>query len=249
MDELIFFAVIIFFSIIESVARSRKAKRGQGSPGESLPELPDADWRTQPPNRDLPSRAPDVRDDEPELPTYDRDPSYDDHVETPRSAPVREARSGPRVAGGGAAPSSSEVLLPGDLLEELARLAGRPQESVRRAPSPVPAPSTPAERPVPQRVPRRAPPPSSQLPSHLQKPATATWQGGHRIHKSHAGYGTDPSERAPSLQDNLDPLAERLSEDAEAVRDQLRSRNASGLRQAFILREVLGRPIALRDDE
>ena len=55
MEELIFFAVIIFFSIVESIARSRKAKRGGGSEG-SLPELPDpSEWVPEPPVLEVPS--------------------------------------------------------------------------------------------------------------------------------------------------------------------------------------------------
>ena len=70
----------------------------------------------------------------------------------------------------------------------------------------------------------------------------------HYVHLSHAGYGTDPSSRAPSEQDGLDPLAEFLDSDGAAVRQQLFGGRAA-LRRAFVLKEVLGPPKALREDD
>jgi hypothetical protein len=106
MEEFIFFAVIIFFSIIESIARSRKQKRAGELPEGDRPEMPvPAEW-----DRELPDF---------EFPTYDADPSYDD-----------ELAAGASSSGGATRPRpdrpSSEEMLPGELLEELARLAGLP---------------------------------------------------------------------------------------------------------------------------
>jgi hypothetical protein len=70
----------------------------------------------------------------------------------------------------------------------------------------------------------------------------------HRVHRAHAEFGTDPSERTRSEQDGLDPLARTLSADAKAVRGQLLSDSASALRQAIILQEVLGPPKAMQED-
>ncbi|MDG2281980.1 MAG: hypothetical protein P8L45_02615, partial [Longimicrobiales bacterium] len=70
----------------------------------------------------------------------------------------------------------------------------------------------------------------------------------HLVHKSHAEYGTDPSERSRSEQDGLDPLARTLSADAKAIRRQLRNHGKSALRQAIILQEVLGPPKAMREE-
>jgi hypothetical protein len=70
----------------------------------------------------------------------------------------------------------------------------------------------------------------------------------HSVHQSHAGFGTDPSARARSEQDGLDPLERRLSADASAVHQQLRTGGRHALRQAFILHEVLGPPVAMRPD-
>jgi hypothetical protein len=49
VDQLIFFAIIIFLSILESIARSRKAKRQQSGeqPGPSVPER--FEWAQTPP--------------------------------------------------------------------------------------------------------------------------------------------------------------------------------------------------------
>jgi hypothetical protein len=70
----------------------------------------------------------------------------------------------------------------------------------------------------------------------------------HEVHLSHWDYGTDPSERAPSREGVIDPFAERHDPDAAAVTRQLRSRSRSALRRAIILHEVLGPPMALRED-
>ena len=68
------------------------------------------------------------------------------------------------------------------------------------------------------------------------------------MHQAHALYGTDPSERPRSAHDTIDPLADRLSEDAKAIRAQLTGQDTGALRQAIILQDVLGKPVALRED-
>ena len=224
MEELIFFAVIIFFSIIESIARSRKQKRRRAEESGELPELPDLERPRRMPERPPPRQ---------EIPTYDAEPSYDDDVEGDTGA-----RPQPTTASG---PPSSDVLLPGDLLAELERLAGKKQEEKRARTLELPSESPPIPMPVPAR--RPPPPRRAPLPSQAAKQAPAE----HAIHRSHAGYGTDPSSRPRSPHDTLDPLAERLGAEAEAVRRQLRSRSASELRQAIVLREVLGPPLGLRE--
>jgi hypothetical protein len=238
VEELIFFAVIIFFSIIESIARSRKQRQqgGGGAPGESFPGLPDtSEWEQR-----LPDRGVGVED----LPTYDEEPSYDERFE-PRS---REDRARPHRP-------SSEEMLPGDLLEELSRMAGRVQQrEARTLELPKESPPLPEAPVEPEPVRRRTPPPMRERPvrvpaaaSRVQRPVPGSGRPEHRVHLAHSDYGTDPSSRAPSFHDTLDPLAERLSEDARAVRKQLRSRDTGSLRRAFILREVLGEPLGMRD--
>jgi hypothetical protein len=109
-------------------------------------------------------------------------------------------------------------------------------------------------KPIPKVEPRRAPLPSKAKTPAPQRatilaPEPATeGVSAHGVHESHVGYGTDPSARAPSAQDRLDPLARVLSADASAVRGQLRSQGAHALRQAVILHEVLGPPASERED-
>jgi len=200
MEELIFFAIIIFFSIIDSVARSRKKKRA-GSP--------------------LPApRAP--QEWEPEEPTYDSGPSYDElEVEDSQPAPL-PSYTQPYDSTGtsrGTSADSSQGMIPADIWEEIAGLA------MGRTPT------------------RRKPPPPVEVEAIPARPLET-----HRVHLSHAGYGTDPSSRAKSAEDDLDPLAHHLGADASAVRKQLKSHSNHALRQAVILQEVLGPPAALRPE-
>lgn len=235
-EELIFFAVIILFSIIESIARSRKKKGGgiehAPPPSDRDRKEYDFEWAQTPVD---------------ELPTYDDDPSYDDQPS------YDDAHEEPTPAPRSLSKSSAETLLPSDLLSELATVLQESTAQTVRVPKqspPLPKPdpvesrtsSLPTRRaetrPVPSRS--RVPTPRRRGPPHLH--------GQHPVHLAHAGYGTDPSERPPSEQDGLDPLARFLSEDAKAIRGQLLSRDASALRQAIVLQEVLGKPIALRSD-
>ena len=227
MEEFIFFAVIIFFSIIESIARSRKQKKAGELPEGGLPEMPRPEqWESQLPDFEFPTYDAD--------PPYDAEPSYDDGaVRQPASSSSRATRP---------ERPSSEEMLPGALLEELARLSGRPQErKARTVKLPTESPPLPVPVPTHTRDPRS---PRLRTPRKVLDQAS---HGDHRVHLAHAGYGTDPSTRAKSLQDDLDPLAEHLSENARVVRAQLRSKDTAALRQAFILGQVLDTPLGLRE--
>lgn len=275
MEELIFFAVIIFFSILESVARTRKGKAG----GETDGPLPES--------REREAGQPDLQPGRPtsrgsgDLPAYDDDPSYDDPMASEEGMSYHEialerrqrredrsldryktptgtdrpTRETPRTSR-----PSSETMLPGDLLEQLEGLARGRQVERERArtvdlPDQSPPLPTPIERtevgtghastdPVGTRGPVGSTAPvGSRTPVRSRSPI-----GEHFVHGSHAGYGTDPSSRARSEQDGLDPLAEYLDSDGVAVRRQLFGGRA-GLRQAFVLKEVLGPPKALRGDD
>jgi len=209
MAELIFFGVIIAFTILDSVARTRKAKMAAEAErlGPSVTQEPEA-WEESIHDRDVP--------------IFDPGPEFSDeqasHVEEP------PPRYGSQPDESESARAESEPFsrglsshLPKDLLEELAGLVGGLED----------APAAPAAPPPPTPEPRPEPRPE------------------HRVHLAHADYGTDPSERAPSEQDGLDPLAEHLSADASWVRRQLRSRGIHALRQAVVMQEVLGPPAAL----
>ena len=237
MEELIFFAVIIFFSILESIARSRKAKQQseQGPPTTAEPER--FEWAQTPPwEREVPEQEFETRPRELEqtswdddLATYDEDPSYDDRIVRDEAASREEGR-----------PATADTAA--DIWAEIAGLAaGR-------------TPSRTSRLPLPDYVPTRPAPPVRRVPVPVQRPRetrvaipTPRPEGvdEHRIHLAHAGYGTDPSGRAPSEQDLLYAQRERLGPDAAAARALLRG-SPSSLRQAVILHEVLGPPASTR---
>jgi len=272
MNELIFFAVIIFFSILESVARKRRAEqRGQQSGGTSgqLPQRGqqkewDFEWAHT--------------DDDDQLPTYDEDPAYDQRPSyDDQAVPGRAQRPSPAPAR--PAPSS-QTMLPKDLLDELAGLAGRVEKERARARSqtvelprqspPIPKPAPRATVPGPRATvpgpratvsaPRPTSPASTRSAGGVSRstprvPSVASREGPgaavlaaekRRVHLTHAGYGTDPSSRARSEQDDLDPLARFLSADATAIRRQLLSHRGAALHQAVVYGELLGLPLALR---
>ncbi|MBM4185078.1 MAG: hypothetical protein FJ207_12825 [Gemmatimonadetes bacterium] len=258
MEQLIFFALIIVFSIIESAARAKK-KKGGGP----LPELP-PEWEEPPPPR---AERPAQSRPQPkptEIPSYDTDPSFDggptfDERPSFDDAKAREATEKARAR-------SSESMIPAEIWDEITGMAREPARQEpsytpppRPKPRPMPAPgpkrAPSPQRPTPRSEPRRSPQPRPKPVTPASKrvafptPAPAMeGMAAHTIHASHAGYGTDPSARAPSAQDSLDPLARVLGADASAVRGQLRSHGAHALRQAVILHEVLGPPAADRPD-
>jgi hypothetical protein len=246
MEELIFFAVIIFFSIVESIARKKKAGRTEGSGGASRPDPSEPleqqfEWTNNPP--DLPTYDEDPSYDE--GPSYDEQLSYDERGEgalQPRhAAPSEMSRS-----------SSADTMLPGGLRaeQEWVRRSGVQRERARTVKTSEQSPPLPAPTRTSSSRTRVPAPPRSRTPRSKVVGRSAGRQGSeHPVHEAHAGYGTDPSERARSEQDGLDPLKWELSKDARAVRAQLLSHGDSGLRQAVILQEVLGPPVSMRDDD
>lgn len=258
MEELIFFAVIIFFSIIESIARSRKRKAGG-----PLPDAP-PEWeqgrRPSPRPEPRPGMRGSHRPDE--VPSYDADPSFDAEGSFDAEPSFDESKS--RDALEKERATSSESMIPADIWDEIAGLAREPERQEptytppprpqqRRTPAPSPKRVPVPQRPIPKAEPRRAPLPS-QAPK-APKPTTAPppepapeGVAAHVVHESHVGYGTDPSARPPSAHDRMDPLARALGADASAARAQLRNQGAHALRQALILHEVLGPPAAERED-
>ena len=217
MEELIFFALIAFASIIESVFRSRKAKSGGGP----VKEAPTGDWQTS----DIQFEWGPGQEDE--LPAYDSDPSYDE------LATAEEAETS----------TEPFVPTPPSMLEKILEVASEAMED--------PNEEGRLRRKLEKRDKelRRL-----RLDLETSKRSGASRRGpvgqpaSHQIHRTHAEFGTDPSERAPSEQDGLDPLARALSAEAKAVRRQLRSDSASALRQAIVLQEVLGPPKAMQED-
>ena len=205
MNELIFFAVIILFTIIESIAKARK-KRAEEA-GETGGEVSDRERLAR--------------------------------------------RSGPRDR----EEEASETMIPADIWEEIAGLGqGRREPETEPAdwapaPPPKPAPKPkPSPAPVPYGGARRPPPalrkPAAPAPSPVRIPAAAEV---HRIHRLHSEFGTDPSERTRSEQDWRPEV--RDNRNAKRVRAMLRgSEGTDALKQAFILKEVLGPPAAMKED-
>lgn len=223
MEQLIFFAVIIFLSILESIARSRKAKqqRSGEQPGPSEPER--FEWAQTPPW------------EAEELPSYDAEASYDDAVDTEPIART-EAEGRPR--------QSAELPSAEDIWAEIAGLSTeRRTESTTRGPVPEYAPRRPL--PAERRPAPIARPPHSTEVAVPRLPLPERIEAQHVVHLAHTGYGTDPSERALSEQDVFYAHLERLSDDAAAARRMLLSGGAT-LRQAVILQEVLGPPASMR---
>ena len=112
-------------------------------------------------------------------------------------------------------------ILPADLWEEIT--------GAMRLPEPAPV----EETPLPQREPVRT--------SRKRQPDPSV----HPIHSTHPEYGTDPSERTSSIQHGLGSLAD----DPSVVRSQLGLMDREALRRAVILHEVLGPPLALREQQ
>ena len=228
MEGLVFIVVIILFSLLEGVLRKQKAGRalppgqapeeGQYDPAQEEQYVPTYD--AQPSYDDRPSHdEPPSYDDRP---SHDKPPSYDDQIDDDMPEYSNPYRTVSRSS-----PAPPETLIPKDVWEEIPGLVS----GVR--PSALPA--EPEPRSETTTVARRA----SYQPTPEQE---------HVVHRAHVGYGTDPSSRAPSEQDGLDPLAKRLAADARAVHQVLSSRDPHALRQAIILQEVLGPPAAFRGD-
>ena len=114
-------------------------------------------------------------------------------------------------------------ILPADLWEEIT--------GAMRLPEPV------EETPLPEREPVRT--------SRKRQPDPSV----HPIHSTHPEYGTDPSERTASIQHGLGSLTDSLELRASVARDQLGLGDREALRKAVILHEVLGPPLALREQQ
>ena len=116
-------------------------------------------------------------------------------------------------------------ILPADLWEEIT--------GAMRLPEPEPV----EETPLPEREPVRT--------SRKRQPDPSV----HPIHSTHPEYGTDPSERTASIQHGLGSLTDSLELRASVARDQLGLGDRKALRKAVILHEVLGPPLALREQQ
>ncbi len=131
--------------------------------------------------------------------------------------------------------------------EPLARDSGRERKATEILPADLwaeitgamrlPEPEPVEETPMPEREPVRT--------SRKRQPDPSV----HPIHSTHPEYGTDPSERTASIQHGLGSLTDTLELRASVARDQLGLGDREALRKAVILHEVLGPPLALREQQ
>ena len=133
--------------------------------------------------------------------------------------------------------------------EPLARDSGRERKATEILPADLwaeitgamrlPEPEPVEETPLPEREPVR----TSRKRQPDPDPSV------HPIHSTHPEYGTDPSERTASIQHGLGSLTDSLELRASVARDQLGLGDREALRKAVILHEVLGPPLALREQQ
>ena len=249
MEELIFFGVLVALSLLDMLAKKvRKSQETEaggaaddGTPQLELEEALERDWEREVERQRSKGRS-----------------------EPPRAGGAQA--DSPMDASGRGAQSpweSSESMVPSDVWEEIGALArgerAEPKPQPQEPPSPPSPPSSwdtgveevraaEAERALPPGSPVRTGEVGRGIPRRYWRKSEVGQEaiGEHPIHRSHAGYGTDPSERA------LPPLvapSDRSAEEARAVRRTLRHGDPAELRRAFILQEVLGPPVALRDEE
>lgn len=171
-----------------------------------------------------------------------------------------------RAAGSGGRPSSSEELIPKEIWEEIAELAGG-RRTGPKAPGPLqtptPAPAPTQAPPVPEGFPRssresppdrkeealtlarertrevglrtspRSAPVQEPLPAAVSQPAVPE-----------AAALSPIKETAPEIQLEITEAQER----GPQVDELLGDRSADTLRRAILLREILGPPLALREE-
>jgi hypothetical protein len=235
MDGLVFLVVIVVFSLLEGVLRKQKAAQQARLSGQAPDDgqyEPAQDGQLEDGRYGL------VQDEQFEA-TYDGEPAYDDDRPSYNEADDIQEYSSQYTETPPSKPAPSETLIPKDVWEELAALVAgaQPQASDLEQPAP------PAPRAETTAVARTE---TTAVTQRATRGLTTSQE--HIVHGAHVGYGTDPSQRAPSEQDGLDPLAEHLGVDAGAVRQLFASRDSHALRQAIILQEVLGLPSAFRGD-
>lgn len=222
MGELVFFAVIILFSILEAVAKRRK----QGEAGEEGGDEGES-WTPAPVERQPKPKA-------------ERRP----RIERGSASSSSTDRGMPQRGAGREEPS--ETMIPADLWEEIAGLATgqTPRRRPKAEPEGMHTEEARSLEPLEvERIEDDIRPARTYTGARVPSSADA-----HPVHRSHVGYGTDPSKRAPSEQDWR--AAERGNRNAKRVRAMLRgSEGTDALKQAVILREVLGPPVSMKDKD
>ncbi len=236
MDQLIFFGIIALFTILEGIARGKKKREAEAQ----LPLPEESEW--EPVREELPDRVSTAgrhRVDEADDPTE----PYASVLDRPQTRRPDRGTARPT-------PTSSEGLIPADIWEEITSLA-RGQGLPAPAPSPPTEPRLPVPPPRPvrtetPRLERPAPVARTQRPPPATRPDRAPTTGEHSVHKTHSKYGRPVQERLSRMDVAADHEV-RANQDVLAVRGLL-SGGKSLLRQAVILREVLGAPVSMRED-
>lgn len=229
MEELIFFGVIILFSILDAIAKKKRqgteTEEVEAPPTEASPVEDEARWGG--------------------MPGYEA-PSSDPDGDGIPGAPLPEYT---RPYGGEGA-SSSEGMVPRDIWEEIGALARGEQPPEPVAPEPDEEelatwddePSYEDPERLPSRIPSTSPIRRSQVGA--REVGSRGGSGKHFIHGSHADYGTDPSGRKPVPE----PASGGPSREVRAVRQALMEGGSDAARRAVILHEILGPPVAYRDE-
>jgi hypothetical protein len=226
VEELIFLAILVVFSILEAVSK----KRRQAAEGEEEADGADVGSRGEEGSR------------------TDRE----EEVE-PFAVESRLPSSG-RDAPAPFEPTGSEEMVPRDIWEEIAALArgetpgpgGRGGKGAEVEPG-RPAEPEPRRRPLPPGG--REPVPSTSPVRRGQAGRDEIGRGGGGIGRRPPGrgrpqFGTDPSERRPVAE----PTRRRGGDELRAVRQALLESGPAEARKAVILHEVLGKPLAYRDE-
>jgi len=243
VGELVFFAAILLFTVLEAIAKSRRkreAGEGQDADAESPQDVAAEIQRRREEARRQRAEA--------RRASQERDPGTQpgrqgagERARVGGPAPMGSAGRGgvPKTEGEPSGEEPSTTMVPQDLWEEIADMM-----SGRRSPEPVPAPAprAPRTKPVPEPAPSRTRTPVSTRSAA----AAARRESAHPVHRSHPEFGMDPSERVPSAFDLRAPVHGR-SAHASRVRSVLSGSNgADALKEAIILQEVLGPPASLK---
>lgn len=212
---------LIFIGIILlfSVLEGLARKKREGGAGDDV-TLPPAVPQARV------RRAPEQR-----LPSYDHDPTFDDAADA-------------------GSMGSTEGLIPADVWEEIQALArGGPVAPVAPRAVAVPPAAAPPPAPTPVQAGfRPMPPPEVDAPARsrpMPLPEVDVPQGPeHAVHLTHAKYGKPVRERLTAFDDHSRRARSPMT---DGLRSVLRGGGA-GLRQAVLLHEILGPPVALKDE-
>lgn len=222
MEELIFFGVLILFSILDAVAKKKRKQQMEAEEAEAgTPEDGSGRWEGM------------STYEAPEIEADGRDTTL-----SPYAGP--SADDGPGGGSGG-----SEGLVPRDIWAEIGALARGERPTVPGPGSDDPWAGPSAAEPEISRsdVPATSPIRRSQV--GRREVGRGGGVADHPIHRSHADYGTDPSERAsvPAT------VSGGPGREVREVRRALVEGGRGAARRAVILHEVLGPPLAYRKED